>query len=80
MVDLFFQLGASLPLSTYMCRKTVRVPGLSSLSLHSLQGFIQDFELEGGNQDGSKMIVVCETHACLLGVSGGMPPSPPEKC
>ena len=31
------------------------------------QGFIQDFEL-----DGSRMIVVCETHACLLGGSGDM--------
>ena len=26
-----------------------------------------------GKQDGSRMIVVCETHACLLGGSGGMP-------
>ena len=25
----------------------------------------------GGKQDGSRMIVVCETHACLLGGSGG---------
>ena len=24
------------------------------------------------------MIVVCETHACLLGGSGGMPPPPPK--
>ena len=37
------------------------------------QGFIQDFEL-GGKQDGSRMVVVCETHACLLGGSGSMPP------
>ena len=37
------------------------------------QGSIQDFEL-GGEQDGSRMIVICETHACLLGGSGGMPP------
>ena len=29
------------------------------------QGFIQDFELgAGGKQGGSRMIVVCETHAC----------------
>ena len=27
-----------------------------------------------GEQDGSRMIVVCETHGCLLGGSGGMPP------
>ena len=32
----------------------------------------------GRKQDGSRMIVVCETHACLLGGSGGMPP-PPRK-
>ena len=42
------------------------------------QGFIQDFELGGRKQDGSRMIVVCETHACLLGGSGDMPP-PPSK-
>ena len=28
----------------------------------------------GGKQDGSRVIVVCETRACLLGGSGGMPP------
>ena len=41
-----------------------------------MQGFIQDFELGGGGgkQDGSRMIVVCETHAWLLGGSGGMSP------
>ena len=39
-----------------------------------LQGFIQDFELGGGKQDGSRMIVACEMRACLLGGSGGMPP------
>ena len=38
------------------------------------QVFIQDFEMGGGKQDGSRMIVACETHACLLGESGGMPP------
>ena len=31
----------------------------------------------GGEQDGSRMIVACETHACLLRGSGGMP-SPQE--
>ena len=40
--------------------------------------FIQDFELWGGRrrgkQDGSRIIVACETRACLLGGSGGMPP------
>ena len=39
--------------------------------------FIQDFELGGRKQDGSRMIVVCESmpiHTCLLGGSGGMPP------
>ena len=25
------------------------------------------------------MIVVCKTHACLLGGSGGMPPPPPPR-
>ena len=39
------------------------------------QGFIQDFDLGGGGEKiGSRMIVVCETHACLLGGSGGMFP------
>ena len=40
------------------------------------QGFMQDFELEGGGgeEDGSRMIVVCEMRAFLLGGSGGMPP------
>ena len=40
-----------------------------------LQGFIQDFELGGQKQDGSRTIVACEstlTHTCLLGGSGGM--------
>ena len=34
-----------------------------------------------GKQDGSRMIVACETHACLRGGSGGMshPPPPPKK-
>ena len=34
------------------------------------------FELggRGEKQDGSRMIVVCEMCACLLGGSGGMPP------
>ena len=46
------------------------------MTIHiSYQGFIQDFELGGGGkQDGSRMIVVCEKHAFLLGGSGGMPP------
>ena len=26
-----------------------------------MQGFIQDFELGGGKQDGSRMIVACES-------------------
>ena len=44
------------------------------------QIFIQDFELGGeGGQDGSRMIVVCETHACLLGGSGDMPAPLPGK-
>ena len=30
--------------------------------------------LSWGKQGGSRMIVVCEMHACLLGGSGGMPP------
>ena len=33
----------------------------------------------GGKQDGSRMIVVCETHACLLGGSGGSGGMPPPK-
>ena len=40
-------------------------------------GFIQDFELGGGGggeQDGSRMIVVCKMHECLLGWSGVCPP------
>ena len=42
---------------------------------HYTAAFIQDFEFGGGGeQDGSRMIVICETHACLLGGSGGMPP------
>ena len=28
----------------------------------------------GEKQDGSGMIVVCETRVCILGGSGGMPP------
>ena len=41
--------------------------GYFSLSgTHLNQGFIQDFELGGGEQDGSRMIVM---HACLLGGS-----------
>ena len=28
----------------------------------------------GGEQDGSRMIVACETCVCLLGGSGGMAP------
>ena len=43
----------------------------------AIQGFIQDFDLGGGGggeQDGSRMIVACEMHACLLGGSGGYAP------
>ena len=44
------------------------------MTLHiSYQGFIQDFEV-GVEEDGSRMIVVCEMHAFLLVGSGGMPP------
>ena len=51
-------------------------------SMNHVQGFIQDFEFGGGGggggvvgkQDGSRMIVACKTHACLLGGSGGMLP------
>ena len=47
------------------------------------QGFIQDFELGGGEgkQDGSRMIACekCMKSACLLGGSEGMLPPPPEK-
>ena len=42
-----------------------------------LQGFIQDFELGGQKQVGSRAIVACESmlmHTCLLGGSGGMLP------
>ena len=35
---------------------------------------MQDFELGGGKQDGSRMIVVCEMYACLLGGLGACPP------
>ena len=47
--------------------------------LLNYQGFIQDFELGGGKQDGSRMIVACESihtrkRAYLLGGSGGMLP------
>ena len=38
------------------------------------QGSIQDFELGGGKQDDSRMIVVCETRVCLLGGLGTCPP------
>ena len=42
---------------------------------HTSQGFIQDLELGGrGKQDGSRMIVVCEMHACLLGGGWGRAP------
>ena len=38
------------------------------------QGFIQDYILGWGEkQDGSGMIVACETCVCLRGESGGMP-------
>ena len=51
---------------------------------HLKQGFIQDFELGGGEQDGSKMIVAHEstlTHAVSVPTRGvwGHPPPPPEK-
>ena len=36
-----------------------------------VQGSIQDLSWGGGG--GSRMILVCEMHACLLGGSGGMP-------
>ena len=36
--------------------------------------FIQGFEM-GWEQDGSRMIVACETHAYILGGSGGIPPN-----
>ena len=39
--------------------------------------FIQDFELgggRGGEQDGSRMIVVCEMRVCLLGGLGACSP------
>ena len=39
------------------------------------QGFIQDFELGGGEQDVSRMIVVCEMHA--WGSGKHAPRSPP---
>ena len=42
------------------------------------QGFIQDFELGGGKQDGSRMIVACEVCACLLG-GGAVGACPPGK-
>ena len=32
-----------------------------------------------GKQDGSRMIVACETHACLRGGSGGVSHPPPKK-
>ena len=43
------------------------------LCYNNVQGFIQDFELGGGEQDGSRMIV-CEMHPCLQRGLGAFPP------
>ena len=44
----------------------------------SAQGFIQDYEMGGGGQDGSRMILACETCVCLLGGPGSIPTTPKE--